>query len=40
MENIEDLDLLEYTQKILSVIYTDYIATDEEKLVIKNKGNE
>lgn len=37
VENIEDLDLLEDTEKILSVIYTDYIATAEEKEIIKNK---
>ena len=37
VENIEDLDLLEDTEKILSVIYTDYIATVEEKEIIKNK---
>ena len=37
VENIEDLDLLDDTQKILSVIYIDYIASDEEKLIIKNK---
>lgn len=37
IDNIEKLDLLEDTQKILSVIYTDYIATNEERLIIKNK---
>lgn len=37
VENIEDLNLLEDTEKILSVIYTDYIATVEEKKIIKNK---
>lgn len=37
VEDIEELDLLEDTQKVLSVIYTDYIASDEEKLIIKNK---
>lgn len=37
VENIEDLNLLEDTEKILSVIYTDYIATVEEKEIIKNK---
>ena len=36
-ENIEEIPLLEDTEKILSVIYTDYLATDEEKEVIKNK---
>lgn len=34
---ISDLKLLEDTKKILSVLYTDYIATEEEKKVIKNK---
>ena len=37
VENIEDLNLLEDTEKILSVIYTDYIVTVEEKEIIKNK---
>lgn len=37
VENIEDLNLLEDTEKILSVIYTDYTATVEEKEIIKNK---
>ena len=37
VENIEDLNLLEDTEKILSVIYTDYIATVEENEIIKNK---
>ena len=35
--NIEDIELLEDTEKILSVIYTDYLATEEEKVIIKNK---
>ena len=37
IENVEQIDLLEDTKKILSVIYTDYIATDEERNIIKNK---
>lgn len=36
-ENIEEIDLLEDTEKILSVIYTDYLATEEERRIIKNK---
>lgn len=36
-EDIENAELLEDTEKILSVLYTDYIATDEEREVIKNK---
>lgn len=36
-EDFEDADLLEDTEKILSVLYTDYLATDEERMVIKNK---
>ena len=36
-EDIEDLVLLEDTEKILSVLYTDYIASEEEKNIIKNK---
>lgn len=36
-ENIEEIDLLEDTEKILSVIYTDYLATEEERKIIKNK---
>lgn len=35
--DIEDLVLLEDTEKVLSVLYTDYIATEEEKAIIKNK---
>ena len=30
----EEKDLLEDTEKILSVLYTDYIANDEEKKLI------
>ena len=36
-ENLDDMELLEDTEKILSVIYTDYLASEEEKEVIKNK---
>lgn len=36
-ENLDDMVLLDDTEKILSVIYTDYLASDEEKKVIKNK---
>lgn len=36
-ENIEEIPLLEETEKILSVIYTDYLASEEEKDIIKNK---
>ena len=36
-KNIKDIILLSDTEKILSVIYTDYIASEEEKLIIKNK---
>lgn len=36
-DNIDELDILEDTQKVLSVIYTDYIASEEERMVIKNK---
>ena len=36
-ENIEEIDLLGDTEKILSVIYTDYLATEEERRIIKNK---
>ena len=36
-EDIEDAELLEDTEKILSVLYTDYLASDEEKSIIKNK---
>ena len=33
----DELELLDDTEKILSVIYTDYLATDEEQKVIQNK---
>lgn len=36
-ENIEEVVLLEDTERILSVIYTDYLASNEEKNIIKNK---
>ncbi len=36
-EEFENAELLEDTQKILSVLYTDYLASDEEKIIIKNK---
>jgi len=44
-DNIEDAELLEDTEKILSVLYTDYLSTEEEREIIKNKeksleGNE
>lgn len=34
---VADMQLLKDTEKILSCLYTDYIATEEEKKVIKNK---
>lgn len=36
-DDIENAELLEDTEKILSVLYTDYLATEEEREVIKNK---
>ena len=36
-KNIKDMILLNDTEKLLSVIYTDYIASEEEKVIIKNK---
>lgn len=36
-KDIEDIKLLEDTKKILSVLYSDYITTDEEKKIIKAK---
>ena len=36
-EDFENAELLEDTEKILSVLYTDYLASDEEKMIIKNK---
>ena len=38
-ESVKDIELHEDTKKILSVIYTDYIATEEERTIIKNKEN-
>lgn len=39
IEDIENIELLDDTEKILSVLYTDYFATNEEKEVIINKEN-
>lgn len=36
-EDIESAELLEDTEKILSVLYTDYLSTPEEREVILNK---
>ena len=36
-EEVVDMQLLKDTEKILCCLYTDYIATEEEKKVIKNK---
>ena len=36
-DDFENVELLEDTEKILSVLYTDYFASDEEKAIIKNK---
>lgn len=36
-ESVSDLQLLNDTKKILSVIYTDYIGNEEERKIIKNK---
>lgn len=36
-EDFESAELLEDTEKMFSVIYTDYLANEEEKVVIKNK---
>ena len=36
-DDIDDAELLEDTEKILSVLYTDYLATDEERDIIKKK---
>ena len=35
--DIDELDLNDDTKKILSLIYTDYIAPEEERRIIKNK---
>jgi len=37
--NNEDIELLEDTEKILSVLYTDYLATEEERKIIQAKEN-
>lgn len=36
-EEVEEIELLEDTEKILSVLYTDYLATEEERKVIQEK---
>ena len=36
-DDIENAELLEDTEKILSVIYTDYLASDEEREIIQKK---
>lgn len=36
-EDFENAKLLKDTEKILSVLYTDYLSTDEERMIIKNK---
>ena len=36
-EDFENAELLEDTEKILAVLYTDYLASDEERMIIKNK---
>lgn len=36
-DDIENLELLEDTEKILSVLYTDYLSTEEERQIILNK---
>ena len=33
-DDIENLELLEDTEKILSVLYTDYLSTEEERQII------
>lgn len=35
--NIENIEFLEDTEKILSVLYTDYFASEEERKIILNK---
>lgn len=37
IKEIKKIKLLDDTEKILSVLYTDYLATDEEKQIIKYK---
>ncbi len=39
LEKIEDGEILEDTEKILSVIYTDYLATPEEKEIVLKLAN-
>ena len=39
LEKIEDGEILEDTEKILSVIYTDYLATPEEKEIVLRLAN-
>ena len=36
-DNFENVELMDDTEKILSVIYTDYLASDEERKIILNK---
>lgn len=36
-ENVNDLKLLKNTEKMLSVLYTDYLATEEERKIIRGK---
>lgn len=36
-KDVENIKLLEDTEKILSVLYTDYIATEYERKIIKAK---
>ena len=36
-KTVNDLQLLKDTEKMLSVLYTDYIATDEERKIIRGK---
>lgn len=36
-KNIKTMPLLADTEKLLSVLYTDYFATNEERIIIKNK---
>ncbi|MBR3134779.1 MAG: hypothetical protein IKG56_04890 [Clostridia bacterium] len=37
VDKVSNLELMDDTRKILSVLYTDYIAPVEEKAIIKNK---
>ena len=39
LDKIEDGEILEDTEKILSIIYTDYLATPEEKDVVLKLAN-